>query len=225
MPFSVADFLDVFRRYNETVWPAQLALLMLAAAAVRLAAVSTPRASVAASVIVATLWAWMALAYHFAFFARVNPLAMVFGAGFLVQALLLVIHGVSRRRIELQVRRDAVTIISALIIAYALIGYPALGYALGHEYPSAPTFGVPCPTTIFTFGLLLLAGPRLPRVLLIIPTLWALVGTSAALSLGMREDLGLPIAAAIVVGISLTRRRGSAAGESPATRPALPRAV
>ncbi|WP_414541485.1 DUF6064 family protein [Nostoc sp. CCY0012] len=28
--------------------------------------------------------------------------------------------------------------------------YPLIGYALGRIFPTSPTFGVPCPTTIFT---------------------------------------------------------------------------
>ena len=213
MPFTVTDFLDVFRRYNEAVWPTQLALLMLGVAAVLLAALSAPRASVAASAILAALWSWMAFAYHLAFFASINPLARVFAAAFLVQALLLVRHGVWRNQLRLEARRDVPTVLAGLVIFYALIGYPALGYAVGHEYPTTPTFGVPCPTTIFTFGILLLARPPLPRSLLVIPTLWAMVATSAALSLGMHEDLGLPIAAALAVATSLARRHRAARGE------------
>ena len=77
---------------------------------------------------------------------------------------------------------------------FALAGYPLLGLLVGHRYPAFPTFGLPCPTTILTIGLLVLAGPRAPRVLWIVPLLWSAVGASAALSLGMHEDLSLPAA-------------------------------
>jgi hypothetical protein len=52
----------------------------------------------------------------------------------------------------------------------------------------------PCPVTIFTFGLLLLADKRVPKYLLVIPFLWSLLGFSAALALTIREDIGLLIA-------------------------------
>jgi hypothetical protein len=85
--------------------------------------------------------------------------------------------------------------------------YPAISYALGHRYPAAPTFGLPCPTTIFTLGLLVWAGTALPRRVLIVPLLWALVGTSAALSLGMVEDFGLLVSAiAVMIWVALGRR-------------------
>lgn len=50
-------------------------------------------------------------------------------------------------------------------------------------------FGVtPCPTVIFTFGVLLLAKPRLPFWLFVIPAVWAVIGGSAAILLDVRED-------------------------------------
>lgn len=48
---------------------------------------------------------------------------------------------------------------------------PSLGVAIGHTYPAQPTFGLPCPTTIFTFGLLLWVRPPVPWSLLVIPVL------------------------------------------------------
>jgi hypothetical protein len=56
-------------------------------------------------------------------------------------------------------------VLGVALIAYAVVIYNALGYVLGHSWPNLPVFGVaPCPTTIFTFGMLLLAtGPLPPR--------------------------------------------------------------
>ena len=220
MPFTSTEFFDVFSRYNAAVWPAQLALVMLGAAAVLFARLSTPRASIAASMVLGALWIWMGVAYHLAFFSAINPLAPVFAAAFLAEGLMILVAGAWRRRIELQVHGDAISVVAIAIIVYALLGYPVLGYFLGHRYPAAPTFGVPCPTTIFSFGLFLLARPRVPRMLLIIPALWAVVATSAAVSLGMVEDFGLPVAALIAIGVSLPRRHGRASDGVSAMRTA-----
>ena len=65
-----------------------------------------------------------------------------------------------------------------------------LGYFLGHRYPAAPSFGLPCPTTIFTLGLLLWKRDKMPAWLFLIPLLWSAIGFSAALVLGMKEDVG-----------------------------------
>ena len=108
---------------------------------------------------------------------------------------------------------NAATAVGLLLITYALVVYPLIGRAIGHRYPAAPTCGVPCPTTIFTLGLFLLAAPALPRMLLIIPVAWAVVGLSAVLQLGMWEAWGLPVAAiaAVVFSIRHDFRHGRAA--------------
>jgi len=85
-------------------------------------------------------------------------------------------------------------IIGGIFALYALVIYPVLGYSFGHVYPASPTFGAPCPTTIFTFGLLLWTDKRFPRHILVIPLLWSIIGFTAALSLTIREDFGLLIA-------------------------------
>jgi hypothetical protein len=57
--------------------------------------------------------------------------------------------------------------------------------------------GLPCPTTIFTFGLLLRSGRSVPLYVLPVPIAWSLLGFSAAYSLGIWEDVGLLLAGLI----------------------------
>ena len=80
------------------------------------------------------------------------------------------------------------------MLLYGLVIYPVLGYFLGHRYPASPTFGAPCPTTIFTFGLLLWATSRVNWFYYMLPLIWSLIGFTAALNLGVREDIGLLVA-------------------------------
>jgi hypothetical protein len=82
-----------------------------------------------------------------------------------------------------------------LPIAYALVVDPVLGLYLGPVYPRALLYGVaPCPTAIFACGLLLWTGPGVPTYLLVLPHLWAAVGTPAAIGQGVIEDTMLPVA-------------------------------
>jgi hypothetical protein len=62
---------------------------------------------------------------------------------------------------------------------------------LGQRYPELPTFGLPCPTTIFTLGMLSLCPRPVPWTLYLIPGLWAVIATSAAWVFGIGEDLAL----------------------------------
>ena len=194
LPFDSDQFFAVFARYNEAVWPAQAILTGLAIVAALLAWRPSRAGDRFISGILAGLWAWMGVVYHFAFFRSINPAAVVFAAAFVLEAAAFVVIGVVRGRLQFRVSAGASGLAAGVIVVYALAVYPLLGQAAGHVYPAAPTFGLPCPTTIFTLGLLLAAGPHLRKVLLLVPTAWAAVGTVAALQLGVVEDLGLPIA-------------------------------
>jgi hypothetical protein len=95
-----------------------------------------------------------------------------------------------------------------IFIIYATVIYPVVGMLVGHGYPQSPVFGVaPCPTVIFTFGFLLWAPERVPIKVLIPPVLWAAVGTSAAVNLGMFEDLGLLVAGLATTVLVVYRNR------------------
>ena len=201
MPFSEQAFFQVFARYNEAVWPAQIALYAVAVAALFLAA-SGGRTGRYISAILAFLWAWTALAYHAAFFREIHPAATLFAAAFLLQAGLFVWYGVLREQITFAFR-DLWAAVGAVFIAYALLLYPVLAAAFGQRYPQMPTFGLPCPTTIFTIGMLLCARPAAPLPLWFIPVLWSVIATGAALSFGVREDFALPVAALAAIGAAV----------------------
>jgi uncharacterized protein DUF6064 len=206
LPFTVDQFFDVFRRYNDAVWPAQWVLVALALIAIAGAVRATARAARIVSASLACLWLWMAFAYHIAFFSKINPMAPVFGALFLVQGLILLPLG-GYKDLAFEPRRDLAGVMGALLVIYALVIYPALGFVLGRRYPALPTFGLPCPTTIFTLGLLLWARPAAPRRVVVIPLLWAAIASTAALRLGVREDLGLTVSALIVAAVHLRAAR------------------
>jgi Family of unknown function (DUF6064) len=207
-PFSPEQFLDVFRRYNEAVWPAQFLLFALALALMLLVPRSKTTGRRAVFGTLAFLWLWMGVAYHLVFFTTINSAAWVFGALFIVQAALFA-RAAAHPGPGVELRADARGVIGALLMIYALAGHLVVGFMVGQTYPAIPTFGLPCPTTIFTFGVLVWMARTAPRILWIIPTLWAIVGTVAAVHLGMVEDFGLPIAAAVAL-LSLSVARGAA---------------
>lgn len=204
MPFTREQFLEVFRHYNEGVWPAQLALIALALIALSAVVRSTPRATTATSSILVGLWLWMAVAYHWVYFTSINVGAWAFGAMFFAQAMLIALSA-GQGRLSFGLRRSWSAWIGVGLVLYALLLYPLLGQLGDHPYPRSPSFGLPCPTTIFTLGLLLLTTERVPKRLLLIPIAWAAIGSTAAFAFGIWEDLGLA-AAAIATSIVLVVR-------------------
>ena len=205
IPFTKADFLRVFEQYNDAVWPWHVLIYLLGLIAFALAFTRRTIASKLISLILALLWLWMGVVYHLLFFTTINKAARLFGALFVIQSLVFICAGVFSSRLSFKLIFDVHGFIGGALITYALVVYPIIGIVLGHHYPAAPTFGVPCPTTIFTFGLLISAGNNIRFYMVVIPMLWSLVGLWAAISLGMYEDLGLVIAGLSGVFIMLQR--------------------
>ena len=76
---------------------------------------------------------------------------------------------------------------------------------------AGPMFGVaPCPTTIFTIGVMLIARGIWVIWLSIIPFLWSLIGLAAAIQLGIPEDLAMPVAGAVLAAVLLVLMGGVA---------------
>jgi hypothetical protein len=193
-PFTQEQFFDVFRQYNDAVWPAQVVLLGLALAAVAMTLGRLRGTDRVVSGILAFLWAWLGLAYHLAFFASVNPLAYVLAAVSVAGGLIFLWQGIVRRRLQFRYGGGARSIAGVALILFALVVYPAWAWYAGQRYPALPTFGLPCPTTIFTIGMLAFLVAPYPRSPFIVPILWSFFGAQGAILLGVPEDLGLLVA-------------------------------
>jgi hypothetical protein len=205
LPFAPDEFFDVLAAYNEWLWPVVLMLWLVTAYAVVMLIRARPVRIWFIPGLLAFQWAWSGLAYHAAFFSRINTAAWVFAGLFVLEAALLVWYGVVHYRFRLSRGSFFQQVLSWGLIAYALL-YPAIARAEGHAFPRLPIFGVPCPTTILTIGFLLAVDRSLPRLVAVIPLLWAFIGGSAAFLFGVRADLML-LAAGVALAVDLIRSR------------------
>lgn len=206
MPFGVEQFFAVFAAYNKAIWPFQIVAYALGALAVgaMLSGRSPARERIVFAVL-SVLWAWNGVAYQLLFFAPVNPVAKVFAGLFVAQAALFALHAaIAPPDLSFELRSSWQSIVGLALILYSALVYEILGIAAGHGLMKGPLFGVaPCPSTIFTIGLLLQLRGRSVMPLSVIPIVWALIGTGAAVMLQVPEDFGLA-AAGLVLGASLT---------------------
>lgn len=209
LPFTIDEFLEVFRKYNLSVFPMQLLFYLFGAMALYCSIKKSRLSDKIILLILSFLWLWTGIVYHLLHFSWINKAAYLFGVLNIVQAGLFYFFGIHRGKITFDVKEDVCGVAGGLLILYALLVYPVFGHQLGHQYPSSPTFGVPCPTTIFTFGILLWSENKVPLVVLIIPFLWSLIGATAAIYLGMLEDLGLFLSALITAFLLYSRNHHS----------------
>ncbi len=206
MPFTIEQFLGIFKSYNNSIYPFQYVLFISAVFILFLVIRKRSYRSPVITWILIFYWLWIGVVYHILFFSSINPAAYIFGVLFILQALVFIKAGIIDKKLEFEFARGINQYTGAIIILYALIIYPLLNVYFGHVYPENPTFGLPCPTTIFTFGILLWTTKKIPGYVLIIPLIWAALGISAALQLGIKEDLGLSAAGILSAGLIYTSK-------------------
>jgi hypothetical protein len=208
LPFTVEQFLAVFVDYNKAIWPAQILAYLVGGLAFALVFRTHKWTDRIIAGILAAMWAWTGIAYHLTFFTAINKMAYGFGALFVVQATAFAYAGACQGRMMFGFNAGPGAWIGIAFVFYAAILYPLLGLAMGHRYFELPMFGVtPCPVTIFTFGMLLLTRQPFPRLLLVIPILWSLVGGSAAMLLRVPQDWLLLVSGAISLALLIRRDR------------------
>ncbi|HWP12850.1 MAG TPA: DUF6064 family protein [Ramlibacter sp.] len=188
LPFTHAQFIEVFARYNTNVWPAQVLAYILGLGIVLALLRSSAGTGRGVSVGLAVMWLWTGIAYHGLHFAEINKAAFLFGALFVIEGLLLLRAGFAGT-LRFGASRGAAAWLGWGLILYATLLYPLLGLWAGHRFTEMPMFGItPCPVTIFTFGVFLLATAPVSRWLLVIPVIWSLIGGSAAFLLQVPQD-------------------------------------
>jgi len=215
LPFSLADFLNVFKNYNQSIFPLQIVFNLVAFLCIYLLFTRNKSATRLISITLAFLWLWMGIVYHIIFFSEINTAAYIFGGLFILQGIMFTGCGLIRKKLSFKYTKSIYNYVGLIFLLYALIIYPVLGTFLGHAYPYSPTFGLPCPTTIFTFGILLFTNKKMPWHLLIIPLLWSIVGFTAALNLTIYEDTGLLVAGVTAFSLLLINNRKYFVKETP----------
>jgi hypothetical protein len=204
LPFTPEQFFGIFAEYNQDFWVVAAAMWGATVAALVLAWRHPDRWSSVLSFFIGGLWLWNAVAYHAFLFTRINPAAWLFSVLFAVEGVLFVWTG-NRKSMRFLSSRGASQILGLTLTAYSL-AYPFLTNALGHSYPAAPTYGLPCPTVLLTIGLLLTVSGGVPLTLAWIPIAWGFVGGSAAILLNVATDYVLLAAGALLLVIVAAQR-------------------
>jgi hypothetical protein len=203
LPFTTEQFFDVFVQYNNSVFPLQIIFVLAALSILFIIFKRSVKLYPLVWVFLAVFWAWIGIVYHIRFFSPINPIAKGFGVLFMIEAALFIYFGTIKKGVEFDLENNIGKNLGIFLFLYSLLLYPLITIGTGHGYPALPTFGVPCPTTIFTIGILLLTNlNKTPKTLLIVPILWTFIATTAALKLEVYADI-LLIVSSMLLGASL----------------------
>lgn len=185
LPFDSATWLAIQGQYNAAIWPLHGVAVLLALVAVATAFMGSRGAARVTGLMLAVLWVWTGIAFFGGSLAPFHFASGWLAGGFVAQGLMLVFALTLLGRARFGWPGGLGGSGATLMIVYALVGYPLLDLALnGAPLAQLQYVGVaPGPTMLLTLGVLLLAQPRPPLILAIIPLLWAL--TTAYLAWGL----------------------------------------
>jgi len=207
LPFTADVLFSSFAQYNNALWPAQILAFALALAAVLLTLRPVRGGDRAIAALLGAAWAWVGVRYHLMHVATLDFAAPIYGAFFVLEALLLAWMGVVRGRLAFRFRPNLPGWAGLTLALAALIAWP-LADGLGHGWHSVRLVGLaPGATAVFTLGLLLLTDRRTPFHLTIIPLLWTLIAGATAWILAIPQDLALPVAGLGAFALILWKNR------------------
>ena len=196
----VQQFFSMFAQANTTVWPMQVVWYAIAIAAMGLALRPVRGSNRLIAGFLAAYYVWLGVVFFAIYYTPLNDHSPAYAVMFVLGGALFLIAGVIRRDLVFQPKRDLLGVTGGVFMLYAL-AYPVIDALTGHFFPAAPLFGVaPCPSAIFTAGLLLWTQPRLPMYVLVVPLIWLLAQAPAeAIAMGVVADV-----ARVPVGVVVT---------------------
>jgi len=195
---DLEKLMSVFVEYNLATWPMQVFAYLAAHVRLYSAFKQTRCANNIALGILSFFWIWTGLVFCIFFWAPSYPAAYAFGILFIAEGLVFLLNAMNPT-LSFHAQRNQFTLVGGIVIAYAMVGYPLVGYFLGHVYPRSLPFGlVPCPTAVFTLGLLMLTDKKIPRFVLVIPVIWSVCAVIPVIS-GIYEDAGLILAGLLCI--------------------------
>jgi len=192
---TAETFLDLFIKYNEAIFPIQLLLVLLALALLYQNIKGLYPKINYTGYFLAGIWLWTGITYHLTLFTGINAKAYVFALLFIVQGLFL-LKETYKQNLVFTFDKTLQNQIGILMILFSSIIYPFISYLIEKDLSKISSIGLPSPTIILTFGFLLLS-KDLPKYLLFIPILWAIIGTWTAFDFGIYIDYFLTLAAAL----------------------------
>lgn len=196
IPFTTDQFFEIFETYNNAVFPVQFFWILLGLIAIFIIYSIKSAKNSAIGLFLGFLWLWTGIVYHLIFFSKINPGAYLFGGLFLLQGIFFIIETI-RGKLSFSMNKETSSLTGVFFIVFGLLIYPVISYFLEGSLDNTISLGLPCPTTIFTFGLLMVSRNNMSRYLLIIPSLWALIGTGAAVNFGVYQDYMMIVVAII----------------------------
>ena len=205
-PITTDKFFSIFEKYNNSIFPVQIILFLLSICEFIAIGSRFRQKDKFVAGFLGVLWLWMGIGYHIAFFSGISRIALGYGVLFILQGLFLLWEGVLLYNLKFVFKNSIQSYFGYFFILYGLIIYPVVGYLIEPNLSRTISVGLPCPTLILTFGFLILCDIKFSKFLLIIPSLWAVIGIIGVIKLGVYQD-AIMLIAAIIADVLILRSK------------------
>jgi hypothetical protein len=203
--FAPRTYYRLIEIYNQELWPAQIAALVVILIVTTMAWRASPGAGRVVAIALAIAWALSGWRFHWHHYATINWAAPWFAVGFALQALLLMWAAMSDR-LAYAIGTGARRTVGGALVALAVVVQPTTALALGRPWPQLEVAGLfPDPTAIATLGLLV-AAHRAHWSLYPLPLAWCVI-SALTLRTMAAPDAILPAVAAAVAVLALVASR------------------
>jgi hypothetical protein len=204
--FSPRAYWRMIELHNQALWPWQIPVLAAGAVALVLAWRRRPGAARTIAIALAVAWAFVGWRFFAQSYAAINWVAPYVAPVFVLQALLLILAGISGGVSWHHHRLRRAT--GVVLIAGAL-GYPLLSPLFGRAWSAAEPFGLaPDPTAIATLGFVLMVGGPAGVLLAPVPLLWCVAGGLTLLAMGDPQTV-MPLGAALLATVVMDAARAA----------------
>ena len=204
--FSADTYYRLFELYNQAIWPAHVAVVVLIGLAVLLLFSSWQWSVRFLFFFLAACWLWVSWGYHVIHFSTINWTARYFAAAFALEGLLLLWAGGLSKVSRVSTAADRWTRAGIGLAGFGLVVQPLIGPLSGRPWTQVELFGIaPDPTAVVTLGLIFLTG-RMRWILFPIPFTWCLISSATLWTMGM-ADFWIMLAAALIALVVMGKQK------------------
>lgn len=203
--FSPFSYFRLYELSNESLWPWQVPLLLMAIGCAWFIRRANLRS---AWLLLATLWAFVAWWFFHLHYGQIYPAAGGFGVLFGIEAALLLLIVFGGQHWFGEPQTDPIGRIGWILFFYALLFHPLSTVLMGRPGSGVELFGIaPDPTALGTLGLLLSRRGWVSGALAAIPLLWLLISSLTHLAMENPYGLIAPLMGCTAVVITALVRR------------------
>ena len=172
--FSKTAYYRQFELYNHAIWPLHVVAILFSCVIIYVLWKRPVWAGRLVAIILVLSWLWVAWEFLYLRFYQIHIVANWYALGFILQAGLIIWHGVIQNRFNVFTTSPWGIKMGSGLLFISLIMYPFIPVIIGRRWQQFEMFSlVPDPTVLATLSILLFY--RSPKVLYLIPIIWILI--------------------------------------------------